>query len=197
MNIKRNLIILCVISILTAGCTPYFLLDDKEKVERIIEKYVTLINKGDYSESFRLLTFIHQPESRNEKMYEMAQTLQGNTYNNIEYIVKEIDLSDNIADVTLDMVFSTTQGKARSIKVESQMYLYRPKESSIWFIVSGDQESRRVFYEKFIKGSEADFKVREDSTFISIDGTYIPQADVRFDENGLFVRENGEWVKKD
>jgi hypothetical protein len=148
------------------------MLDEKGKVARIIEKYVTLLNKGNYKEAFKLLTYVHIPGKRNEKMFELAQTLMSKTYDDITYEVKDIKIYKNFASVPVDIILYNSKAK-RKIKVSSQFLLYKPKKSIIWFIVAGDENSRKIFLEKFKKEINGKIKLIHDKTYVSKNGKWV------------------------
>lgn len=195
MRFKNLIIFTFIFSILLiTGCKPYFMLDDKGKIQRIIEKYVQYLNSGKFDESFKLLTFVHDPKSRNFEMYKMAQTFMSNNYESTEYILKKIDIKNNTASVELDMVFSSENPVPRKVKVESQLFMYKPENSKIWFIASGNQDSRKKFLEK-IKESEG-LGLIEDKTFYSWKGKWIEENKIRFENGKTYILDKDKWIEQ-
>ncbi|MCK9223693.1 MAG: hypothetical protein M0R46_07460 [Candidatus Muirbacterium halophilum] len=196
MKFKSKIIfILYFVFIFTLGCKPYFMLDDKGKIERIIEKYASFLDSNKVEESFKLLTFIHDAKSKNYKMYEMAQNLVSNNYEETDYILKEITINnDYTASVELDMVFSSYKPVARKIKVETQFFMYKPENSQIWFIASGNEDSRKKFLNN-VKESEG-LKLVSDKTFFSWKGSWVEEQNIKFENGKTFLLKDNEWIEQ-
>jgi hypothetical protein len=193
-NIKIFMIlIICVL--LFAGCKPYYMLDEKGKIERILEKYDSLTNKKNFEEAFKLTTFIHQPKKKSEGMFKMAQKLLTSQYPEISYKVKDIKINKNIANVKVDMILISEMPVRRKTKIETQLFMYKPEKSIIWFIVSGNFNSRAIFLEKFSAELKGEFELLEDKSFIYIDENWIDVKNTKLEKGKLFILKDEKWIE--
>ncbi|MGM0608056.1 MAG: hypothetical protein ACQESP_06535 [Candidatus Muiribacteriota bacterium] len=153
-----------------SGCAPYFMLDEEGRVEHIIQKYSNYISNQQYDKAFEHLTFIHQPQSKDFEMFRMAQDMLVSSWNDIEYNILDINIFDNLASAEVNMLFTHENPEANRVKVKTQFILYKPENSEIWFIVSGNEDSREVFLNEY--DNEENIKLIKDKTYISSDGEW-------------------------
>ncbi|MFA7578446.1 MAG: hypothetical protein WC002_10315, partial [Candidatus Muiribacteriota bacterium] len=129
------------------------------------------IRKDKMEDAYSLLTFVHHPERDNFEMFKLAQGLINRNYKKVEYEINEINIDENVASVKVDIIFVPPTKDRPHIKVESQMFFYKPENSEIWFLVSGNQDSRMLFIQKI----SDKFPLIEDKTLYLKDGSWVEE----------------------
>ncbi len=197
MNKKKLItIILLSLVLFLISCKPYFSMNDKEKIAYTIKKYAKSLEAGDYEQAFSILTFAHQPQGKNFDLFKMAQEMMAKQYTDIRYEVNDIKISGNFAQAQVDIILVAEQPVPRKMKIVSQFFFVRPDEKEAWLMVPGNQQSRKIFYDLFKEKIKDSLEYKEDKTYWDINGRWIDQKDLKFEDNKIFYKKDGEWVEK-
>lgn len=137
-DMKRLLVILMLIFLMYGCNKPYALLDERKKIMRTFQQYITLLQEGKYNDSYELLYLGHIPDGGNRKMYVAAQRLMDKICTAINYEANVPIVKGDIAIMDLDMIFNYKNGN--SIKKKTQVFFV--KSDKKWKIAIGDYRSR-------------------------------------------------------
>jgi len=197
MNKKKLLaIILLSLVIFLISCKPYFSKSDKEKIAYTVKKYVKSLEAGDYEQAFSLLTFSHLPQEKNFNLFKMAQEMMSKQYTDIRYEVNDIKISGNFAQADIDTILVAERPVPRKMKVSGQFFFVRPDKKSVWLMVPGNEQSRKRFFDLFKEKIDGKLKFKEEATYWDINGKWISQEELKFEDGKIFYKRDGEWVEK-